>query len=180
MKDASTETEGSRLPGWLFLVAFGGIPIIILSVVAVLFDISSRGGTAPSPYSAVIQGRIPAIQHLNRRVHLDFSVRNTGATIPETVLLFGGLEAWNITGARGSGRARPSSIDTLGNGIAWQFGPLHKNTTLHVTMEAQPARVGNPLVTLKAFAGVDSSGSPDPTVEIRGDGESWSHISITR
>jgi hypothetical protein len=178
--NGTDQSSGSRLPGCLFLLALGGVPILILSIVAVVFDINSHGRATGSPYSAVISGRVPSSEHLNRSVQLHFSVRNTGVPIPETVLLFSGLEGWSSESAHAGPGIRVYSIDTLGNGTAWQFGPLRKNATLHVTLNAVPVRVGRPSVTLKAFAGIDSSGSPDPTIEIRGDGETWSGISITR
>jgi hypothetical protein len=180
MMDEGDDAPGSRLPGWLFLLVLGGVPIIILSFVAVLFDIISHGQATGSPYSADITGRLPAEQHLYQPVQLQFSIRNTGAGIPETVLLFSGLEAWSIESAGTGSGVKGTAVDTLGNGQAWRFGSLRKRETLHVTLKASPVRVGRPLVSVKAFAGVDSSGSPDPTVEIKGDGETWSGISITR
>ena len=180
MNGMSGETTGSRLPGWLFLLVLGGIPIVILSFVAVLFDISSHGATTPYPYNAHIQGLIPVAQHLNKPVTLRFAVRNTGASIPQLVMLFSGLDAWTISHAQSDSAVKASPIDTLGNGVAWQFGPLAKHQTIKIVLDARPVRTGHPSVTLTVFAGIDSSGSPDPTLEIKGDGETWSGLSITR
>lgn len=180
MRIASGTTDGSGVPGWLFLLLLGGIPIIILSFVAVLFDMSSRSGSARSPYAALIHGSIPTVQHVGRRVTLRFSVLNTGAPIPQLVILFTGLDAWDVTRAYAINGDEGSSIDTLGNGEAWQFGKVRRHRVLKIVIEGHPVRAGRPSVTLRAFAGIDSSGSPDPTLELKGDGETWPSMSITR